>query len=86
VEVYTGDQPRADTEAFIFIQLIGSRGDSGKRMLYKSLNNDLKFREGAMDTFEIECVSLKEIKQVRIGHEDKSKGTKTFFFIWILLI
>ncbi|ELT98105.1 hypothetical protein CAPTEDRAFT_225952 [Capitella teleta] len=78
VEVYTGNQPGADTEASVHIQLIGSRGDSGKRLLYKSLNNDMKFCEGAIDIFELECVSLREVKQVLIGHDDSSKGAGWF--------
>lgn len=74
VDVYTGKEPGADTEASVYVQLIGARGDSGKRLLYKSLNNDMKFQEGQMDTFEVEAVSLKEIKQVVIGHDGHGKG------------
>ena len=41
VEIYTGSEPGSDTEANVYVQLIGSRGDSGKRVLYNSIS-DLK--------------------------------------------
>ena len=76
VEVYTANEPGADTEAELFLQLFGSHGDSGKRVLYNCLNNKKnQFQEGQMDLFEIEAVELQEIEKVIMGHEEKGKGT-----------
>ena len=74
VEVYTASEPGADTEAELFIQLFGSRGDSGKRVLFNCLNNKTPFQGGQMDLFEIEAVELQEIEKVVVGHEEKGKG------------
>ena len=43
VEVFTGSEPGSETEANVYVQLIGSRGDSGKRVLFNSIS-DLKVR------------------------------------------
>ena len=74
VEVYTASEPGADTEAELFIQLFGSHGDSGERVLFNCLNNKTPFQGGQMDMFEIEAVELQEIEKVVMRHEEKGKG------------
>lgn len=50
VETCTGSLPGSDTEANVFVNLFGERGDMGKRLLFRS-NNDTKFAEGqVLDT------------------------------------
>ena len=78
VEVYTGNEPGADTEAELFIHLFGSHGDSGKRVLFNCLNNKTPFQGGQMDLFEVEAVELQEIEKVVIGHEEKGKGNLSY--------
>ena len=73
IEVITGDEPEAETEANVWIKLIGSRGDSGKRILYKS-DNEKKFQQGQKDIFKIEAVSLDDIEKIDIGHDNTEKG------------
>lgn len=80
VEVYTGREPGAETQADVFIQLFGSRGDTGKRVLYHSQNNDTKFQAGQMDVFKLEAVSLDDIEKVDLGHTSKAKGRLIPFF------
>ena len=46
VQVYTGDHWAAGTDANMYITINGTRGDSGKRLLYKCLNNRVKFQRG----------------------------------------
>jgi hypothetical protein len=46
VEVHTGNELAADTEANVFITMYGERGDSGKRVLFKSKENTTKFKVG----------------------------------------
>lgn len=46
VEAYTGDMDEAGTEANVFIQLYGDKGDSGPRRLLHSKTNDNKFEKG----------------------------------------
>lgn len=46
IYMHTGRKPGAETESNVFINLIGTRGDSGNRRLHRSKNNDVKFRCG----------------------------------------
>ena len=73
VEIYTGNEPGSDTESNVFVQLIGKRGDSGKRVLFNSIS-DLKFQQGQCDVFRIEAVTLDEVTQVVVGHDGHGKG------------
>ena len=74
IEIQTGSRPGADTEADIYVKLIGRHGDSGKRLLFKSQNNSTKFQSGQLDIFKLEAVTLDEITQVWLGHSEKGKG------------
>ena len=76
VEVYTGNEEGAETDAEIFTHLYGSRGDTGRRILYHSLNNDVKFRRGEMDMFQIEAVCLDDIEKMVVGHSEEGEGTR----------
>lgn len=46
IYTYTGTKPGAGTESNVFINLIGTRGDSGRRRLHQSKNNKVKFLRG----------------------------------------
>lgn len=46
VHVYTGTKLGAETDSNVYINLIGTRGDAGKRKLHRSKNNKVKFRRG----------------------------------------
>jgi len=46
VHVYTGAKLGAETDSDVYINLIGTRGDAGKRKLHRSKNNNIKFRHG----------------------------------------
>ena len=52
VEVYTGSEPGSETEANVYLQLIGSRGDSGKRVLFNTIS-DLKVSRGNVISLSI---------------------------------
>ena len=43
--VYTGNNWAAATDAIVYVQLYGNHGDSGKRRLYKSLDNEIMFQK-----------------------------------------
>lgn len=46
VHVYTGALLGAETDSNVYINLIGTRGDAGKRKLHRSKNNNVKFQHG----------------------------------------
>jgi len=78
VEVQTGTNMGAGTDANVFLNIFGDYGDTGDRPLEKSKNNKNKFERGQTDTFRIEAVTLKNIKKIRIGHDGKGAGDGWF--------
>ncbi|XP_013396607.1 lipoxygenase homology domain-containing protein 1 isoform X2 [Lingula anatina] len=75
VEVYTGDKSGAGTNANVYLQVFGERGDTGKRKLLKSTNNSNKFEQGQLDLFEIEAVDMKDLTKVTVGHDGSGLGS-----------
>ncbi|GCB66519.1 hypothetical protein scyTo_0004980 [Scyliorhinus torazame] len=69
IHVFTGNKPGAETDANVYVNIFGERGDSGKRKLHKSQNNQIIFQKDQMDTFIIEAVSIGIIKRIVIGHD-----------------
>ncbi|XP_054048264.1 lipoxygenase homology domain-containing protein 1-like [Rissa tridactyla] len=78
VHVYTGAKLGAETDANVYINLIGTRGDAGKRKLHRSKNNNIKFRHGQMDIFCIKAVSLGDLEKVLISHDGAGPGNGWF--------
>ncbi|XP_075271384.1 oxygen-regulated protein 1 [Opisthocomus hoazin] len=78
VHVYTGAKLGAETDSDVYINLIGTRGDAGKRKLHRSKNNNIKFRHGQMDVFCIKAVSLGDLEKVLISHDGAGPGNGWF--------
>ncbi|NXU53866.1 LOXH1 protein, partial [Turnix velox] len=78
IHVYTGAKPGAETDSNVYINLIGTRGDGGKRKLHRSKNNNIKFRQGQMDIFCIKAVSLGVLEKVLISHDGAGPGNGWF--------
>lgn len=74
--MFTGKEPNAepDPDAHFFVHLVGSRGDSGSRWLYKSRSKDEWFVSNQMDEFELEAVSLGDVREIKIGHDVADTG------------
>lgn len=78
IQVYTGDISKAGTDANVYITVFGERGDTGVRQLTHSKTHKNKFERGNMDEFEVEAVSLLELKKIRIGHDGSGFGAGWF--------
>ncbi|NWT00657.1 LOXH1 protein, partial [Mionectes macconnelli] len=78
VHVYTGAERGAETDSNVYINLIGTRGDAGKRKLHRSKNNNVKFQRGQMDIFCIKAVSLGDLEKVLISHDGAGPGNGWF--------
>ncbi|KAG8570827.1 hypothetical protein GDO81_011437 [Engystomops pustulosus] len=74
VSVHIGDHWGAETLANVYITLYGERGDSGARKLHKSSNPGDKFTRNKVDSFEVEAVSLGELRKVVLGHDREGYG------------
>ncbi|XP_052229243.1 lipoxygenase homology domain-containing protein 1-like isoform X2 [Dreissena polymorpha] len=77
IQVFTGSRSMAGTNANVYINIFGERGDTGIRFLKKSQNFD-KFEKGKMDEFTIEAVSVLKLTKIRIGHDGKGAGAGWF--------
>ena len=62
------------TDAHVYLELYGARGDTGRRRLLKSLTPGNKFETGKRDAFLIEAVNLDELERVVVGHDGKGFG------------
>ncbi|KAM9387408.1 LOW QUALITY PROTEIN: oxygen-regulated protein 1 [Phaethornis superciliosus] len=78
VHVYTGARLGAETDSNIYINLISTRGDAGKRKLHRSKNNHVKFQQEQMDIFCIKAVSLGDLEKVLISHDGAGPGNGWF--------
>nr|XP_039257172.1 lipoxygenase homology domain-containing protein 1-like [Styela clava] len=78
VMVYTGSILGSDTDANVYITVHGANGDSGVRPLIKSKTNDIKFQESQMDVFDLDAVTLGELKKIKIGHDGIGHGNGWF--------
>ncbi|XP_056377906.1 lipoxygenase homology domain-containing protein 1-like isoform X2 [Hyla sarda] len=74
VSVHTGDHWGAETLANVYITLYGERGDTGARKLHKSSIPGDKFTRDKVDSFELEAVSLGELRKVVLGHDREGYG------------
>ena len=71
VEVVTSDVKFAGTDANVSIDIVGSKGTSGKRRLENSRNN---FERNTRDVFFIEMPDLGDLTAINIGHDNSSIG------------
>ncbi|KAL4660900.1 lipoxygenase homology domain-containing protein 1-like [Arapaima gigas] len=78
VTIYTGNLRGSGTDATVFLCLIGSKGDTGDRILMNCKNNVNKFEKGNADEFMVEAVSLGKVQRVRIGHDGRGGGCGWF--------
>ena len=85
IEVYTGDERFAGTNANVFIQIYGMETKTEQKTLNDRSDN---FERGKMDQFKLEDVDVGEIQKIRIGHDDDGlaagwflgKGTFSLFY------
>ncbi|XP_070194990.1 lipoxygenase homology domain-containing protein 1-like isoform X2 [Littorina saxatilis] len=76
VKTVTPPDPGAGTDATIYINVVGSRGDSGVRELRRNLEQPQpKFQEGLTDSFVLEAVDLGTLEKVIVGLKNPSSGT-----------
>eukprot|EP01125_Pyxidicula_operculata_P000601 TRINITY_DN105_c0_g1_i2.p1 TRINITY_DN105_c0_g1~~TRINITY_DN105_c0_g1_i2.p1 ORF type:complete len:1400 (+),score=456.41 TRINITY_DN105_c0_g1_i2:301-4200(+) len=71
VTVLTGNVKGAGTDADVSINIYGTNGDTGDRILDSNGNN---FERGQTDVFGFDAVDLGKITKIRIGHNNKGFG------------
>ncbi|RTG90643.1 uncharacterized protein DC041_0002340 [Schistosoma bovis] len=85
LQIFTGNKPNSGTNANIFINIFGEKGDCGERWLGHSVNrNSELFQQNQMDEFVIEAVQLGSISKICIGHEERSPGYAIAYNVTVL--
>ncbi|XP_013416715.1 lipoxygenase homology domain-containing protein 1 isoform X2 [Lingula anatina] len=77
VKVHTGDIMGAGTDANVFINISGEKGDTGERALKDSQNIN-KFERNVTDEFIVKAIDLGKLKKVKIRHDNKGGGAAWF--------
>jgi len=73
--IVTGDISGAGTDADVFIQMFGDKGDSGVQFFDAKRS---AFERGKEDMFGLELVELGDIKKIKIGHNNSGVGSGWF--------
>ena len=73
-----GDCANAGTKASVYVIINGKTSSTGKRHLYRSLNNDTAFEQGQVDDFIIEAVDLGPLVNIIVGHDGRQPGSGMF--------
>lgn len=61
VTVRTGDVRGAGTDANVYVQIFGKKGDTGRLPLRQSENTKNKFERGRADMFTVEAVDIGKV-------------------------
>ncbi|XP_075255415.1 lipoxygenase homology domain-containing protein 1-like isoform X2 [Convolutriloba macropyga] len=78
VDVYTGNEKGAGTDANVFLQIFGDLGDSGRQKLSKSTTYTDKFEKGHKDSFDLQLLDLGKLHKLIIEHDNSNWGAAWF--------
>lgn len=68
----------AGTDANVFINIYGTKGETGKIQLESSSTNKNPFEKGKLDIFQSKSRNVGEIKKINISHDGKGTGAGWF--------
>lgn len=74
VEVQTGNRDHAGTDASVFVQLIGGKGQTLQIQLKNNLENRNKFEKGHLDTFIESAEDVGWIEKIRVNHDNSGRN------------
>uniref|UniRef100_A0A672UC87 Lipoxygenase homology PLAT domains 1 n=1 Tax=Strigops habroptila TaxID=2489341 RepID=A0A672UC87_STRHB len=78
VRVFTGEVSGSGTDADVFINIFGEKGDTGVRRLDNDKDN---FEKGAEDKFTLDAPNLGRLRKINIGHNNKGGSAGWFLVI-----
>ena len=79
VIVHTGNVWNGATLGTVILEVHGDRGDTGKRILRHG-NHGVPFARGQVDIFPLECVSLGDIRFIKLKHDPGMSGLPPLIF------
>lgn len=65
ITVITSKKSFAGTDANVYIELYGSRGESERIFLKNSKSKSKTFESGSIDNFQVDCPELGTIKKIK---------------------
>lgn len=72
VYVVTGNKLGSSTNSDVIINIFGENGSTGDRPLIKSKSSKVPFQRNQVDVFDLDCMFLGKLSNVRIGHNGKA--------------
>uniref|UniRef100_A0A672U8Y0 Lipoxygenase homology PLAT domains 1 n=1 Tax=Strigops habroptila TaxID=2489341 RepID=A0A672U8Y0_STRHB len=81
VRVFTGEVSGSGTDADVFINIFGEKGDTGVRRLDNDKDN---FEKGAEDKFTLDAPNLGRLRKINIGHNNKG-GSAGWFLAKVII-
>ncbi|XP_012940880.1 lipoxygenase homology domain-containing protein 1 [Aplysia californica] len=78
VRIFTGDIRWAGTDANVFVNIYGEKGDTGERQMKDSETNSNKFERAQEDVFRIKAIDLGKLTKLNIRHDNKGGGADWF--------
>jgi len=72
--VTTGSRNWAGTDAKVWVNIVGSKGTTGKMWLGKSSTNGNSFERGQKDEFTVDGIFVGRINSVVIGHDNSGRS------------
>ncbi|XP_069736464.1 lipoxygenase homology domain-containing protein 1 [Phaenicophaeus curvirostris] len=81
VRVFTGEVSGSGTDADVFINIFGEKGDTGVRKLDNDKDN---FEKGAEDKFTLDAPNLGRLRKINIGHNNKG-GSAGWFLSKVII-
>ncbi|KAJ7392242.1 hypothetical protein OS493_013620 [Desmophyllum pertusum] len=69
--IKTGDEKNAGTDANVWVQVYGDKGDTGHVQLKKSGMMENLFERGQTDYFTLEAGDVGKIEKLRVGHDGR---------------
>lgn len=73
--IKTGDEKNSGTDANVWVQVYGDKGDTGHVQLKKSGMVENLFERGQTDYFTLEAGDVGKIEKLRIGHDGRGRAS-----------
>lgn len=73
--IKTGDEKNSGTEANVWVQVYGDKGDTGQVQLKKSGIMENLFERGQTDYFTLEAGDVGKIEKLRLGHDGRGSSS-----------
>ena len=67
---FVHDCSYAGTDANVYVNIVGSHGQTGKIMLIKSQTNKNPFEKGQTDIFSVHGLPVGKIVKIQVGHDN----------------